>query len=107
VATVITLLGIPSSLAMGSLSGFKIGGLNFFDLLDWSTASVLMPIGGLLIAAFVGWYFGKERTLNELSADGTIRIPYIGLFIFVCKFIAPIAIAAVFLYGLGVLNVFF
>lgn len=100
VAAIITLIGIPSSLAMGPWAGFKIGNLNFFDFLDWTTASILMPLGGLLITAFIGWHLGKKRVQEELSAEGTIKVNYIGLFMFVCKFIAPIAIAAVFLYGI-------
>ncbi|MFZ5989552.1 MAG: sodium-dependent transporter [Bacillota bacterium] len=101
IATVIiTLLGIPSSLAMGPMAGFKIAGLNYFDFLDWTTASILMPVGGLLITAFLGWYWGREKTREELSSEGTLKIRYIGLFMFVCKYIAPAAVAAVFLYGL-------
>ncbi|MDB4584654.1 sodium-dependent transporter, partial [Draconibacterium sp.] len=43
----ISMLGILCSLSMGILSSYTIFGLNFFDLMDWISANLLLPIGGL------------------------------------------------------------
>lgn len=105
IATVaITLVGVLCSLSMGVMSDVKFFGLNFFDLMDWTSANLLLPVGGLLITAFVAWYMGKENAKQEASNEGEIEIPYFGLFIFLAKFIAPIAIAIVFLNGIGLIK---
>ncbi|QEL54698.1 sodium-dependent transporter [Chromobacterium paludis] len=49
------LLGIPASLSLGVWGDFQLFGMNFFDLLDFVTSKLLMPLGELLLALFVGW----------------------------------------------------
>lgn len=49
------LLGIPASLSLGIWGDYQLGGMNFFDLLDFVTSKLLMPAGELLLALFVGW----------------------------------------------------
>ena len=58
----ITILGIICSLSMGVLSEEKIFGFNFFDLMDWISANMFLPLGGLFIALFIGWYFGRKES---------------------------------------------
>ncbi|RKD27201.1 neurotransmitter:Na+ symporter, NSS family [Caminicella sporogenes DSM 14501] len=104
IATIaITLLGIPCSLSMGSMSKVTFFGKNFFDLLDFTASNIFLPLGGLLISAFVGWYMGKKEVEAEVNQEG-VNISYIPLFMFLVKFIAPIAIAIVFLNGIGLLK---
>lgn len=100
----ITIIGIPCSLSMGPMAKVLFFGMNFFDLLDWISSNLLLPLGGLFITAFIGWYLGKTRTKDELSNNGVLKASYTGLLIFVCRFIAPIAIAIVFLYGIKVIK---
>lgn len=100
----ISLVGVLCSLSMGPMSGFKVFGLNFFDLMDWISANMLLPLGGMFIVLFVGWVWGHEKTKQELSNEGTLQVGYLNVFIWTCKFLAPAAIAIVFLNGLGILN---
>jgi NSS family neurotransmitter:Na+ symporter len=104
IATIaITLVGIPCSLSMGPMSDVLFFGKNFFDLLDFTASNILLPLGGLFIAAFVGWYMGKKNVEEEVNQEG-VNVGYIPLFMFLTKFIAPIAIAIVFLNGIGLLK---
>ena len=50
----VAILGIISSLSFGVLKEYTIGGLIFFDALDYLTAKIMMPLGGMLICIFVG-----------------------------------------------------
>ncbi len=105
VATIaITVIGIPCSLSMGPMAGVEFFGKTVFDLLDFASANILLPLGGLFISAFVGWYLGYEKTSAEVSNDGKLTVGYMPVYIFLAKFIAPIAIAIVFLNGLGILK---
>ena len=100
----ISILGVICSLSMGVLKPFTIFGLNFFDLVDWISANLLLPIGGLFIALFIGWVFKRKRVEEEVSHGGKLSGAMLSIFMFLVKFIAPIAIAIVILNKTGLLN---
>lgn len=103
-AILITLLGILCSLSMGVLEPFKLFGLNIFDLMDWISANLLLPIGGLFIAIFIGWIYGREKIQAEVAKGGNLSGVMLSGFMFLVKFIAPIAIAIVLLNKVGLLS---
>lgn len=98
------ILGISASLSWGVMSNVKIFNLNIFDLFNYTTANILLPLGGLLIVAFLGWFFPGSSTRDELSNGGTLHLRYYSLYRFAIRFLAPLAIALVFLNGLGLLK---
>ena len=100
----ITVIGVLCTLSIGPLSDFLIFGLNVFDLLDFAASNVLLPLGGMLISIFVGWKLDRNIVIGELSNYGTIRIVSINLFIFLVRYVAPLAILVVFLHGIGVFS---
>jgi len=100
-ASAITIMGIPCSLSMGVWSKVKFMDKTFFDWLDFIASNVMLPLGGLLIVAFVGWYLGREKTEAEVTNEGQLKAGYLPLFMFLAKFVAPVVIAIVFLHGLG------
>jgi len=98
------LVGVPSSLSFGAMNDVHLFGLNFFDMMDYLSANILLPLGGLLIAVFVGWHMGLKEALAELkkgAADYSDTLLNIW-FIFV-KYISPLAVALVLLSKLGLL----
>ena len=96
----IFLFGIPSSLSMGVWSDTKILlDKNFFDLMDYLTSNLIMPIGGILISVFVGW-FAAERMKEEVTNNGEVSVPFLGVWLFICRFVAPIAVAWILVSGL-------
>jgi len=97
----ITIVGIPCSLSMGAMSKVQFLGKTFFDWLDYIASNILLPIGGLLIVAFIGWYLGRDKTKAEVTNAGQLKAGYLPLFLFLAKFVAPVVIAIVFLHGLG------
>ncbi len=100
----ITILGIMCSLSMGVGSEYTILGRNFFSALEDLSSNVFLPLGGLLIAVFLGWQLKKNDVYDELSNHGVLRLKLFGLFMFIIRFIAPIAIAIVFLNKVGLLK---
>ncbi|MDD3892488.1 MAG: sodium-dependent transporter [Bacteroidales bacterium] len=102
----VSVLGIFASLSFGTLKGATIFGKSIFDILDYTASNILLPLGGLFIVLFVGWFGGKKIIKSELSNEGTLKVRYYPYFNFIVKFIAPFAIAAIFIYcifwgGLG------
>ncbi|HKI88630.1 MAG TPA: hypothetical protein VKA38_06335, partial [Draconibacterium sp.] len=100
----ITLLGIICSLSMGTFKDYTFFGMNIFDLIDWISANMMLPLGGLFISLFVGWKFGRKKVRAEIEKGGTIKEVFLSVFMFLVKIIAPIAVAIVFLNGIGILN---
>lgn len=98
----IAILGIFASLSLGVWSDVHIFGLSFFDFLDSLTAKILMPLGGLLISLFAGWVMKKDLMLAELSNNGKYKTAYFKAYIFLVRYLTPIAIFIVLLNELGV-----
>ena len=98
------LFGVLSSLSLGVLSDYTIFGLNFFDLLDYLTAKIMMPLGGMLICIFVSRRIDKKILKAELTNHNSIPFYFFNTYAFIIKYFCPIAIAAIFLNELGLLK---
>src|SRR5690606_18563361 len=78
VATLLTLgllaiVGAPAALSMGELSDVTIFGKTFFDLYDYASSNVLLPLGGMFMCLFVGWVWGFDKVKRALSNDGKLN----------------------------------
>ena len=104
VTTGCILLGILCSLSLGVTKEFTIFGLGMFDLFDFVTAKLMLPLGGLLISIFTGWYLDKKLVWSEITNNGTLKVPTYKLIIFILKYVAPIAISVIFIHELGLLK---
>lgn len=98
------LLGILCSLSLGVTKDFTIFGLGMFDLFDFVTAKLMLPLGGLFISIFTGWYLDKKLVWSEITNNGTLKVPIYKLIIFILKYVAPIAISVIFINELGLLK---
>lgn len=94
------LLGAFASLSLMSDTPFIIGGKPVFDLMDFVSSNILLPIGGVFIVIFVGWYLGKTKFFEEVTNDGAIKSPLKSIIYFIIKYVAPLAIIVVFISGL-------
>ncbi len=104
VTTGCILLGILCSLSLGVTKEFTIFGLGMFDLFDFVTAKLMLPLGGLLISIFTGWYLDKKLVWSEITNNGNLKVPTYKLIIFILKYVAPIAISVIFINELGLLK---
>ena len=93
------LVGILCSLSFGPLSGLQIFGNGIFDFLDKFSSNFLLTLGGLLAVLFVGWKMKKADVREEFTNAGTLRINsrVFGVFWFLIRYVAPIAIVIIFL----------
>lgn len=96
-------LGMASILSLNLWSGFAplgmfsmFEGKTIFDLLDFFTANILLPLGGLLVAVFAGWVMARETLEQELSMSPAA----FSLWYHALRYFAPVAVAVVFVYNL-------
>ena len=98
------LTGVVSSLALGEWSAFKICGMNMFDALDFLTAKIMLPVGGMFAAIFVGWIIDRKIVKGEVTNYGSLRSSYYPVYLFILRFIAPVGIIMIFMNELGLLG---
>jgi NSS family neurotransmitter:Na+ symporter len=96
-AVLVWILGLGTVLSFNMWSGYQLFGFTFFDVLDFLTANIMLPISGLLIALFVGYVVDKKIIATEMTGmHPKIQI----LWQFTLRYLAPFAIGAVFIMGL-------
>ena len=88
-------IGLFSALSFNLLSEFTIFGKNFFDATDFLTNQIMLPLGGIFIAIFVGWVMKKEHVLEELGFQENFIFK---AWYFSIRFVAPTLVGLVFLY---------
>ncbi len=109
-ATIVSagIMGVVGSLATLStsvLADTKILGKTFFDLFDFASSNLVLPVGGILICLFVGWKLGPAIIAGEASNEGTLgNRRLLQAFTFLVRYVAPAAILIVLLNGLGVIK---
>ncbi|HZJ76540.1 MAG TPA: sodium-dependent transporter [Oscillospiraceae bacterium] len=105
-STIIFLIGTAASLGLGVWDHITVlPGKDIFDSLDFTASNVLLPLGGMFMSIFIGWFWGIENAIKEFSGEGKLALKLAPVWAFLIKYIAPIAIAIVFLESSGLLNV--
>ena len=90
------LLGITALLSFNVWADFKswlLLGKTPFDFLDFITSQVMLPLGGLFIAVFVGWFMQRKTVEMEMDAENH---PLLNVWLFVLRFISPLLVILVF-----------
>ncbi|UED72917.1 sodium-dependent transporter [Brevibacillus sp. DP1.3A] len=102
IGLLIFIVGVPSALSFGVWSEVTLFGKSIFDAMDFLVSNILMPLGALLIAIFVPLKMKRETLINELGAHTSLGKRMFIIWLLLIKYVAPIAILAVFLQMLGI-----
>ena len=96
-------VGILALLSNTSLfsQALTFGSKNLFDWIDYVTASIMLPLGGLIMALFVGFVVEKSRVEASLKEQMGIIFPiwYYGL-----RYVIPVALVVIMMHQLGILS---
>jgi len=103
---VMFILGVPCTLSNNPLmANVKLFGKNFFDLFDFASSNVLLPVGGLGIAIVGGWLLSRDAFKGEMD-KGYDGEPWHGRLVYlIIRFVAPVAILLILLSSLGIIKV--
>ncbi|MDD5319645.1 MAG: sodium-dependent transporter [Methylococcales bacterium] len=94
------LLGLGTLFSFNIWSNVKFFDRNIFQLLDYLTANLMLPIGGFCIAVFAGWIMKRQHSEQELNMPNE---PSYQLWKVLIAYVAPLAVFFVFLHVIGVL----
>ncbi len=94
-------VGIGSVLSFNLWSGetYQLFGKTFFDLKDYLASNILLPLGGLMIAIFIGWAAHRRLSEEELALQNPAVF---GLWRWLVRYVAPLGIILVFLNAIGI-----
>lgn len=93
-------LGIGTVFSFNIWSDVRFFGKTFFDLLDYVTANLMLPLSGLLIAVFAGWIMRRKATEEEMEVG---HGPLYDVWRFLVCYVSPAAVLLVFLNVIGIL----
>src|SRR5690606_259173 len=96
--------GSGAALSHSTLSEFKVAGMTLFELADYLSSNILLPIGGIFIALFLGWFWGSDQFRQALSNQGQLANAGVAKAIFfLLRYVSPALILLVMLQGLGLI----
>ncbi len=98
----VSLMGLLSSLSLGAWNWLSICGLSLFDALDYITANIMLPLGGLLTCLFTGWFFDRKTFAKQLNPNGNNTFGFTLLHLLI-RYFCPIVVGLIFLDSLGLL----
>ena len=85
-------LGVPAALGFGVLKGIKLCGPGILESMDRVASSVILPVGGLIIAMFVGWKWSRTDAFRTAGLqDGVVARAWLLLL----RFVAPCLIVLI------------
>ena len=101
-------LGAFATLSFGPLSHiapFQSFGvdMSIFDVSDFLASNILLPLGAFFVFVFLGWFYDIEQTKDEVSNQGALKVRLFPVFVFIIRYVAPLAILLVFLRGVGLI----
>ncbi|WP_163653724.1 sodium-dependent transporter [Listeria sp. PSOL-1] len=107
IGLLIVILAIPSALSFGVLSNIHLFGLTFFELADYLVSNIILPFGAFFIALFVGYRLPRAVLFEEFTASNHFGKKLFIIWLFVIRFVAPLAIIFVFLSATGLIKFLF
>lgn len=100
VGIVIWIIGIGTVLSFSAWSGKTLFGKTFFDLVDFLTSNIMLPLGGFLMVVFAAWFMSEKACREELALSNGFAYRAWRL---LTRYVAPVAVMLVFLNAVGVL----
>lgn len=99
--------GIPSAMSGSNVifsSWPSIFGRTFFATIDDLVSIWFLPIAGLMIALYAGWFFNTKESEEEFKSGTRFKNLY-PVWLFFIRWVAPAAIILIMLEQSGIINI--
>ena len=107
VTVLCAVIGTFCSLSLGTMDYLQVGGRSLFDLFDFVTGQVFLPIVGFLTCIFMGWYVPRKLVRDEFTNWGTLSSRFFATYLFLVRYVCPICILLILANQLGILQQLF
>lgn len=97
------ILGTVCALSFGPLQHITVGGLTAFNLFDYLSSNILLPLGGMLISIFTGWVVDRRIIRTQITKGSRGGSHWLRPIVFCLRYVAPIGIALIFLNSIGII----
>ena len=94
------LVGLGTVFSFNIWKTYTLFDKTVFDLLDFLTSNLMLPIGGLLIAIFVGWKMRDSSVKDEMAM--TAPLIY-NAWRFLVRYVTPAGVLLIFLNVIGII----
>lgn len=85
------------SIVLSTVTYFSLFGIDFFNIFDYVTANVLMPLGAMFTCIMVMWFMKKDFMKDELTNNGLCNRRLTPVILFMLRFITPVLILYIFI----------
>ncbi|MNC02842.1 Sodium:neurotransmitter symporter family protein [compost metagenome] len=92
------LVGVPSAMSLGMFPELTFGGKALFDWMDFITSNIMLPLGGLLITLFAGYFWKGAADAAGLNAR------WFRIWLFTLRYVAPVLVFLVLLHTSGIIK---
>lgn len=94
-------IGVFCSLSQGGYDVLQLFGMSLFDVFDFVTGQIFLPMVGFLTCIFIGWFVPHKVVRDEFTNWGTLRGTFFHLYLFLVKYVCPLCILFIFLHQFG------
>lgn len=95
--TLITLvLSALCALSFGLLGNLKIFSLTIFNLFDFASSNIMLPVGGFFTAVIAGWIYSPDRFGRQLALPSEGRSQLLPSVRFLLRYVIPVALLFIF-----------
>ena len=98
-------MGAVCSLSLGPSGQYlQLFGKTLFDVFDFVTGQIFLPIAGFLTCILIGWFVPHKMVRDEFTNQSTLRIGhFFHFYLFLVKYVCPLCILFIFLHQLGLI----
>jgi NSS family neurotransmitter:Na+ symporter len=100
VVSLSAIMGVFCSLSLGGYDTLQLFGRPLFDLFDFITGQIFLPIVGFLTCVFIGWFVPHHIVRDEFTNWGTLPGTFFHFYIFLVKYVCPLCIFFILLHQL-------
>ena len=99
------IIGAFCSVSLGASGNtLQFFGKTLFDIFDFVTGQIFLPVVGFLTCILIGWFAPHKLVHDEFTNNGTLRVSrYFHVYIFLVKYVCPLCILFIFLHQLGLM----
>ena len=95
-------IGAICSLSLGSWNHLSWFGKSLFDIFDFVTGQIFLPVVGFLTCILIGWFVPHKVVRDQFTNWGTLHNERLfHFYLFLVKYVCPMCILFIFLHQLG------